>query len=312
MFPRRYRVLIFDCLSISLAAVVASASSSHAQDAERPAATRIDVKYGPHERNVLDFWQAESERPTPLVVYIHGGGFRNGSKDSINARTLRQLLGAKISVAALNYRFVQQVPLPAAHYDCRRALQFLRSQAEEWNIDKTRVGAFGGSAGAQLCMYLGFHDEMARPDSSDPLERESTRLSCVATSGGQTTMDQDWWTKHIPGYESPHRNFFETFGVTTKDAYLRKVAEVSALSLITADDPLIFMSYRMAPDEPIPSEGANGWKVHHVAFGVELKKRMDAMGIEADLKYPGSKTTYQSNADFFIAKLAGSVKTTDD
>ncbi len=96
MFPRRYRVLIFDCLSISLAAVVASASSSLAQDAERPAATRIDVRYGPHERNVLDFWQAESERPTPLVVYIHGGGFRNGSKDSINARTLRQLLGAKI------------------------------------------------------------------------------------------------------------------------------------------------------------------------------------------------------------------------
>ncbi len=93
-----------------------------------------NYKYGPHERNVFDFYPAQSDEPTPVAVYIHGGGFRNGSKDGINNKTLKALLDAGISVAAFNYRYVQQAPLPAAHYDCRRALQLLRSKATEWNI----------------------------------------------------------------------------------------------------------------------------------------------------------------------------------
>ena len=50
-------------------------------------------------------------------------------------------------------------------------------------------------------------------------------------------------------------------------------------------------------------EKATGWMVHHVVFGSELKKKMDALGIEADLKYPGARTKYQSTAQFFVAKL---------
>lgn len=276
-----------------------------AEENDKPLPAFKNISYGPHERNVLDFWKCDSDEPTPLVVYIHGGGFRNGSKESIHAETLKALLKANISVAALNYRLIAQAPLPAAHYDCRRGLQFLRSQANSWNLDKTRVGAFGGSAEAQLCMYLAFHDEMAKPDSDDPIERESTRLNCVATHGGQTTMDVQWWKEHVPDYESAHRNFFETFGAETQEDYLKKVVEVSALSLITKDDPPIFMSYIMPPDEAVPSDPrkARGWKIHHVVFGIELQKKMKLLGIEADLNYPGAKSTYQSGAKFFIAKL---------
>jgi hypothetical protein len=294
---------------LSVMSVIAVASLATleclAQDKDKPSATFRNVSYGPHQRNVLDLWQARSDQPTPLAVYIHGGGFRNGSKDSINAKMLQALLEAKISVAALNYRLVDQAPLPAAHYDCRRALQFLRSKSEEWRLDKTRVGAFGGSAGAQLCMYLAFHNDMAKPDSDDPLERESTRLTCVATNGGQTTMDVDWWKKHIPAYTVPHRDFREVFGEKTPAEYQQMVSEISALSLITKDDPPIFMSYIMQPDESVPpnAEQARRWKVHHVVFGIELKKRMDALGIEADLEYPGATTSNQSPAEFFIAKL---------
>ena len=61
----------------------------------------------------------------------------------------------------------------------------------------------------------------------------------------------------------------------------------------------------MAPSDPVPSDPkkAQGWKVHHVAFGVALKKKMDALGIEADLRYPGANPTYESVADFFITKF---------
>ena len=293
--------------AIVLLAVLAVATHASAQDRNKPAPTHADVPYGPHERNVFDFWQAESDSPTPVVVYIHGGGFRNGSKESIQRNMLRDLLDAGISVAAFNYRFVQQVPLPAAHHDCRRALQTLRSKADEWNIDRSRIGAYGGSAGAQLCMYLGFHDDMARPDSDDPVARESTRLSCVGTNGGQTTMNFQWWLEHIPGYDKPHRDSSEYFGVLEPAEHEQVVAGVSALSLISADDPPIYMSYRMPPDEPAPDgERARSWKVHHVQFGIALKERMEELGIASYLVFPGAPDTpFRSLADFFIGNLTG-------
>jgi len=287
--------------------LVSSASICLGQPGGKPAPTHRNVSYGPHERNVMDVWLAESDELTPLVVYIHGGGFRGGSKESLSAQMLKELLDARISVAALHYRLVDQKRLPAAHHDCRRALQFLRSKAQAWNLDKTRVGAFGGSAGAQLCMYLAFHDEMADPQSSDPIERESTRLGCVATNGGQTTMDLEWWQKWIPGYDRPHRDPGEVFDAKTPEETQKIVADISALSLISADDPPIHMSYGMSPDDPVPSDPlrAQGWKVHHVMFGVKLKERMDALGIEAELNYRGATTKYASMVEFFKAKLRG-------
>ena len=146
------------------------------------------------------------------------------SRREFLAQTLRQLLDAGISVAALHYRLVSQAPLPAAQDDCQHTIQFLRTKANAWHIDKSRVGALGGSAGAQLCMYRAFHDEMADPDSDDLVERESARLTCVATNGGQTTMDAKWWMEHIPGYKTPHRDFCESFGVKLKRRWTLSVS----------------------------------------------------------------------------------------
>lgn len=89
-----------------------------------------DVKYGPHGRNVLDLWLVKSEKPAPLVLYIHGGGFRHGDKKSINKKDLQSYLEAGFSVAAINYRLTNTAPAPAAYLDCGRALQFLRYNAK--------------------------------------------------------------------------------------------------------------------------------------------------------------------------------------
>lgn len=274
--------------------------------AAKPTPTFKDITYGPHARQRLDFWQAASTTPTPLVIFIHGGGFRGGSKENVNAHTLRQLLDAGISVAAINYRLIAHAPLPAAHHDGRRALQFLRSTATAWNLDKTRIGAGGISAGAQICMWLALHDDMADLDSPDPIARESTRLACVAANGGQTTMDVDWWKQWIPGYNTPHRDFYEIFGVQRPEEYRRKVAEVCVLSLVSKGAPPLLMYYSMAPDDPIPSDPqkAQVWWVHHVIFGVKLKEKLDTFGIEAQLNYPGTPMLYRSIPHFFSVKLA--------
>jgi hypothetical protein len=62
----------------------------------------------------------------------------------------------------------------------------------------------------------------------------------------------------------------------------------------------------MAPTDSVPadSQRAEGWKVHHVVFGLKLKEKMDGLGVEAHLQYPGARTTYRAISDFFIQKLA--------
>ena len=287
----------------ALLLLAAATALAQTKDA-RPDPTHADVAYGSDERHVIDFYQAPGDGPHPLAVYIHGGGFRGGNKRQINAGALKQLLAAGISVAAIHYRLVPDHPLPAAHEDSRRALQFIRSKAEEWNFDKTRVGAFGGSAGAQLCLWLAYSDDMARPEGADPIERESTRLTAVAPSGAQTTMDFEWWFDHIPGYDEPHRPPSEYFGSNDREKNLPVIRKISALDLVSPDDPPTFVSYGMKPTDPIPEgDRARGWKVHHVNFGVALKEKLDAAGVEAVLQYPEHRSRYGSAAGFLIEKL---------
>jgi hypothetical protein len=282
-----------------------------------------NVKYGEDERNVFDIWLAESEEPTPLAVYIHGGGFKNGSKEKLKAEKLAALLDAGISVAAINYRFVTTDPLPTAHYDAKRAIQFMRSKADEWNIDKKRVAAFGGSAGAQICMWLAYSDDMADTTSDDPIERESTRLLCVATAGGQTSAEREFYIENIlpllgenvpvevlvksfNGENDPEKIRMKMWGAETLEEVDETTRKCSALRLISPDDPPIFMSYGMAPDAKKPSGDKNrlrGWLIHHVVFGTKLKEKADELGVEADLSYPGSGSKYPSEVAFFRDNL---------
>jgi pimeloyl-ACP methyl ester carboxylesterase len=282
-----------------------------------------NVKYGENERNVFDIWLADSETPTPLAVFIHGGGFKGGSKEKLKVEKIAALLDAGISVAAINYRFVTTDPLPTAHHDARRAIQFMRSKADEWNIDTNRVAAFGGSAGAQICMWLAYSDDMADTTSDDPVERESTRLLCVATAGGQTSAERDFYidnilplmgenvpievlVKSFNGENDPEEIRMKMWGADSLEEVDEATRKCSALRLISPDDPPIFMSYGMAPDAKKPSgdkDRLRGWLIHHVVFGTNLKEKADELGVEADLSYPGSGSKYPSDVAFFRDKL---------
>lgn len=282
-----------------------------------------NVKYGENERNVFDIWLADSETPTPLAVYIHGGGFKGGSKEKLKVEKIAALLDAGISVAAINYRYVTTDPLPTAHHDARRAIQFMRSKADEWNIDTNRVAAFGGSAGAQICMWLAYSDDMADATSDDPVERESTRLLCVATAGGQTSAERDFYidnilplmgenvpievlVKSFNGENDPEEIRMKMWGADSLEEVDEATRKCSALRLISPDDPPIFMSYGMAPDAKKPSgdkDRLRGWLIHHVVFGTNLKEKADELGVEADLSYPGSGSKYPSDVAFFRDKL---------
>lgn len=150
-----------------------SEGPSYAASVPKP--TWSEVKYGDHERDVIDFWKAESDRPTPLALVIHGGGWLSGTKERAGRFVdIPRLLSKGISVAAINYRLIGhanaqgvQPPVKAPLHDAARALQFIRSRAGAWNIDKERISSSGGSAGACSSLWLAFHDDMADPQSDD-------------------------------------------------------------------------------------------------------------------------------------------------
>lgn len=316
MSPKRFATTQFNCTVLAGVVLLLSAVPCLAQDKgkriqDKPAPTHKNIAYGTHKRNVLDFWQAKSDKPTPLAIYIHGGGFIGGSKDEFSPAVLKGLLDAGISVASIEYRLIADAPLPAAHQDVTRALQFLRYKAKDWNIDKSKVGGFGGSAGAQLCMYLAFHDDLADLKSDDPIARESSRLACVAPDNGQMTMDQKLWEKYVPGYVEKtmrRRTNTELFGTEDEAKATKIAAGLAALSLISKDDPPVFLTYRMAPGEAKPADQREvlRWLVHHVAHGVELKKLCDKLGVECHLQYPGAKVEFPNATAFLKAKLLGS------
>lgn len=256
------------------------------QDAAKP--TFADVAYGPHERNVLDFFQAKSERPTPLVVFIHGGGFVGGDKRNVHPAVLVRSLDEGISVASINYRFVDgdKTLFPAPQHDGARAVQFLRTKAAEWNIDPEKIACVGGSAGAGISMWIGFHDDLADPASEDPVLRQSTRIRAIATLGGQGTYDPIKIKELIGGRAWEHPSLLKVYGLKSTEQALHPTPEMqalydeaSAITHLTRDDPPLFMFYNEA-DGPLPDDARPGQGIHHPNFGRQLEAAMNELGIE--------------------------------
>lgn len=254
---------------------------------------RENVSYGPHERNVLDFWKAESETPTPVVVFIHGGGFINGSKDQIRRRgmwNVSRCLENGVSFASISYRLRTQTTLDMIMLDCARAIQFLRSKAEAWNIDKTRFAAYGGSAGGGASLWLAVHDDVADPDSPDPVLRESSRLTVAGHVNSQATYDCEKWADIVgvsPEWlaDMGMRDDLDFYGVENRDAVNSARArairqKVDMPEFMDPDDPPLFLinpkSLDAAPDN-------RGIVIHHPKHAEYLKKRCDQLGIEAIL-----------------------------
>jgi acetyl esterase/lipase len=274
-----------------------------------PPPTFADVKYGPHERNVLDFWRADTKEPAPVLVFIHGGGFIAGSKADVSPNAIEQCMKWGISFASISYRYSKQAPYPAPMLDGARAIQFLRTKAAAWHIDPKRIGAYGGSAGAGISMWVGFHDDLAKPDSADPVERQSSRLRVVATQGGQTTYNPLVIKEWIGGRAWEHSALLRLFACTSFDDYnkpeVRKLAEDSAaINHYKKGAPPIFMVYS-EPDQPLPADAKPGQGIHHPIFGKKLKEKADALGLEAVLRIPGDgkSPANQAMLEFLRDKL---------
>lgn len=293
-------------LAVSVCAARCVAADDDPQTQRPP--TFADVSYGPHARNVLDFWKAEGDGPRPLLVYIHGGGWTGGDKKQ-DTKRYEPFLSKGVSCAAINYRLTGEAPLPAPVHDAARAIQFLRTRAPEWNIDTKHIALTGGSAGACTSMWLLFHDDLADPRAEDPVLRESTRVCAAAVNAGQTSIDpkviEDWLGPNV----LKHRMINMAVGEKSIEEALKNYerhkalyVEFSPYNHVDAGDGPLYMTY--PGDMTLPSKDA-GHGIHHPVYGVKLKEKSASVGHECHLVIPQvSNSEKYANPDaFLLAKL---------
>ena len=268
------------------------------------APTFENVSYGPDASNKIDFWKASSNEPTPLVVFIHGGGFRAGDKSAYDRPLLTACLASGISYASINYRLSDIAPYPAQMHDGARAIQFIRSKAAEWNIDPKRAACTGGSAGAGISLWLALHDDLAEPQSADPVARQSTRLSCALPTNMQCTYDPREIEKIIPGdaYNVAPLKLLHGLPATFdwhKDAISadldKRLRDCSPITHLTRDDPPVFAMNNQAAEQ--------AGNIHHPNFGRHLKKVMDQVGIYCEFHLVSDFPSQQARADAMLAFL---------
>lgn len=278
-----------------------------------PEPTYYDVAYGPHPKHLIHFWKAESSTPTPLVLFIHGGGWSTGGRLSGLSSMIHEMLSRGISVASVGYRFLAEAkadqispPVKGPLHDAARALQFIRSKAGEWNIDKTRIAGYGGSAGGCTVLWLALHPDMADPASSDPVSRESTRLFCAAVRLPQTTLDpkqmKEWTPNSDYGGAAFGLGTFDNF-LAKRDTILEWIAEYSPYALISRDDPPLYLSYRDTPALGVPQKDPT----HTANFGVKFQEQCRANGVDCEFVYPGAPGVRHADIkEYLIAMLAAS------
>uniref|UniRef100_UPI003217DD73 alpha/beta hydrolase n=1 Tax=uncultured Draconibacterium sp. TaxID=1573823 RepID=UPI003217DD73 len=277
-------------------------------------ATFIDEKYGSHERNTFDIWLADSKEPTPLVIYIHGGGFIGGDKSRYyDSEDWVRFLEAGVSVASINYRFMNEAPygILASMNDSKRCIQYIRHNAEKYNIDKNRIATSGGSAGAGTSLWLAFSGEMADETSKDPVLRESTQIACAGAFATQSTYDILQWGEilNLPLNESTEEKqlIARAFGIKSAkgvDLYEQTAVreDLDFKGKMTESAAPFFVYNRREGGIPTNDDELQ----HHPLHAKALKEQAEKVGAEAIVYAPEIGIVDESGkdlVDFFLEKL---------
>ena len=167
---------------MALSFLATLAGSAPAQDAP---AEYIDLAYGDHARQNLDLTVPVSDKPLPLLIWVHGGGWEGGDKGGRNPARL--FLDKGYAVASVNYRYSKQAVFPAQYHDCQAAVRYLRTNAKKYNLDPDAFGAWGASAGGHLVALLGTAADVPELDG-DPKSKVSPKVQAVFDWFGPTDL----------------------------------------------------------------------------------------------------------------------------
>jgi len=196
-----------------------------------------DLEYipGGHKRNKLDLYlpeQARASNPLPLIIWVHGGAWLEGSKDDCPAT---RFVHKGYAVASINYRLSQHAIFPAQIQDCKAAIRWLRANSGKYGLDGKRIGAWGASAGGHLVALLGTAGDIKEFDKGENLNF-SSRVQAVCDFFGPTDFTK---MSRFPGAmdhdaaDSPESRLIGGPVQQNKE----KVKRANPISYVSKDDP---------------------------------------------------------------------------
>ena len=188
---------------------------------------------------------SQSKVPTGVVV-CPGGGYVHLAIDHEGKQIAAWLNNLGVSAFVLKYRLGPKYHHPIELGDAQRALRYVRSRASEYGIDSHRIGIWGFSAGGHLASSVGTHFDQGRPDSADPIERESSRPDFMILAYPVITFEEP----------SLHRGSRNALLGDNPDPSL--IALLSNERQVTKDTPPTFL-FHTSDDPVVPVENSTAF-----------------------------------------------------
>jgi len=233
------------CLKF-IAALAIIAITCHATLAQRlgPAALRekievqTDVEYGKAgDRSLkLDVIKPKeaSDKQRPCIVWIHGGGWQNGNKNSgVNRLAALVATGDYVGIS-VGYRLTDEATWPGQIHDCKAAIRYIRANAKSLGINPDKIGVWGSSAGGHLVSMLGTSGDVKELEGNNGTPNVSSRVTCVVDFCGPSdflSIPADG-----PRVSEPSGPLYKLFGGPLKEKQAL-AKEASPVTYVTADDP---------------------------------------------------------------------------
>ncbi|MDP8244137.1 MAG: alpha/beta hydrolase [Candidatus Hinthialibacter antarcticus] len=253
----------------------------------------VDVKNVPIPKNVtehlgieygnvdgrslkLDLYVPQSTKPTPGILFIHGGSWSKGKRGDMKFYAVHF---AKLGYAAatISYRLSGEAPFPAAAQDAKCAMRWMRSQAKTYNIDPNRIAVSGNSAGGHLSLMLGY--------SSDDQSLEGDGGHAKFSSKPQAVIDF-YGPVDLTGEDAVDNGFVHKFMGGTIDDVRGNYTKASPISHLTKDDPPTLIFHGTVDS------------LVNIRHADHLDKQLQALGIEHEYeRYEGWGHTMDLAAD---------------
>jgi len=178
------------------ASLMLIATGAHAADAAIPDSViwETGLEYSNPDDSHLQLNLARpkvGDGPFPVVLCIHGGGFRAGKRESYDGMCVK-LAERGYVAATITYRLAPQYRFPAAVHDTKAAVRWLRANAKSYKVDPDKIGVTGGSAGGHLAQFLGVTANVPQFEGTGGNPKESSRVSCVVNVYGPSDFTQSY------------------------------------------------------------------------------------------------------------------------
>jgi len=144
--------------------------------------TLSETPYGKRELH-LDLFRPEKAGKYPVLLLIHGGGWRSGNK-TMQVPMAQQIAAKGYVTASVEYRLSPEALYPAAVYDIKTAIRFLRANADKYNIDPNRMAISGSSVGGQLAALIGMTSNLKKFDGNEGNNSVSAEVQAIIDMDG--------------------------------------------------------------------------------------------------------------------------------